>query len=310
MALKCALHLGLCVMLSIASPAIPAQAQHGAATDDRSARAAPDGYAGSQYSLALLHGQSGGVLNNLNLAHDWPKQSASRQKAADLILAQLEPVTLGERVMSAPEVVDTNVSPKGDQWQIDLVWTASPGPPGALFVVELVTIPSGSDGESALVAFEQTEALATTLLVDRVPVGLAFRVSQVAADGSDYAAGVWTELRPGPERSKSEPALAPIGRMTIRVGKADISAHQLARELASGLGAGGFWVYVEEVELGQVQSSVAYRYAADAELASSVAAYLPVLGPKDAIRLIELPAAPGEIIVTLVGGPKVVDVAN
>ena len=94
------------------------------------------------------------------------------------------------------------------------------------------------------------------------------------------------------------------------MGTTDIPARQLARDLAIGLGAGGVWVHLEEVELDQTESSVAYRYAADAELASSVAGYLPVLGPENAIRRVELPSAPGEVVVTLVGGPTVVDDAD
>ena len=270
-----AFNLVACLMLSLADLAIPAQAEDGTATGNRYA--------------PLLDGESGG---------------------ANLILAQLEPDTSKKLAMAAPEGVETNVSPKGDQWQIDLVWTAPPGPPGALFVVELVTIPSGSDGESALVAFEQTGASATTVLVDRVPVGLALRVSQVAADGSDYAAGDWTELSPGTDRSNAETALAPVGRVTIRVGTADIPARQLATELARGLGAGGLWVHLQEVALDQTESTVAYRYTADAGLASGVAGYLPVLGPGDAIRQVNLPAAPGEVVVTLVGGPTGVDEAQ
>ena len=270
-----AFNLVACLMLSLADLAIPAQAEDGTATGNRYA--------------PLLDGESGG---------------------ANLILAQLEPDTSKKLAMAAPEGVETNVSPKGDQWQIDLVWTAPPGPPGALFVVELVTIPSGSDGESALVAFEQTGASATTVLVDRVPVGLALRVSQVAADGSDYAAGDWTELSPGTDRSNAETALAPVGRVTIRVGTADIPARQLATELARGLGAGGLWVHLQEVALDQTESTVAYRYTADAGLASGVAGYLPVLGPGDAIRQVNLPAAPGEVVVTLVGGPTGVDEAE
>lgn len=307
MALICALKLSACFMLSIASPATQAQAEHGTANDNRYALGT---HAGSHYDPALLYDESGGVPNDLNRQRVWSGWSGARLKVANLILAQLEPITSEKRAMAAPEGVETNTSPKGDRWQIDLVWTALPGPPGSLFVVELVTIPSASDGESELVAFEQTEATATTAYVDRVPVGLALRVSQVAADGSEYAAGVWTELSPGPDGSKAETALAPVGRVTIRVGTTDIPARQLARDLAIGLGAGGVWVHLEEVELDQTESSVAYRYAADAELASSVAGYLPVLGPENAIRRVELASAPGEVVVTLVGGPTVVDDAD
>ena len=310
MALICAFNFSVGLLLSLAAHAIPAQAEHGTDADNRYAQAALGRHAGSQYGLALLDGESGGVPYDLNFARYWSGQSYLRQEAADLILAQLEPITSENRAMTAPEAVESDVSSKGKQWQIDFVWTALPGPPGSLFVVELVTIPSGSDGESELVAFEQTEASATTVFVDRVPVGLAWRVSQVAADGSEYAAGVWTDLSPGPERSEAEPALSPVGRVTIRVGTTDIPAHQLARDLAIGLGAGGVWVHLEEVELDQTESSVAYRYAADAELASSVAGYLPVLGPENAIRRVELPSAPGEVVVTLVGGPTVVDDAD
>lgn len=297
-------------MLSIASHAIPAQAEHGIATGNRHAQAALGTHPGAQNNPALLVAQRGGAPIDLDLASDWSGKLNSQPEAADLILAQLEPITSEKRAMAAPGGVETNTSPNGNQWQIDFVWTALPGPPGSLFVVELVTIPSASDGESELVAFEQTEASATTVFVDRVPVGLAWRVSQVAADGSEYAAGVWTELSPGTERSKAETALAPVGRVTIRVGPADVSARQLARDLASGLGAGGVWVHLEEVDLDQTESTVAYRFAADAELASSIAGYLPVLGPEDATRQIELSAAPGEVVVTLVGGPTSVDDAD
>jgi len=306
MDLACALNLSAGLMLGIASYAISAQAEH-AAADNRHAQATLGSLSGAKDNSWLLSGQVGGAPGDLHLAGGWPRHSNGRPDAADLILAQLAPIPSEQGAMAAPDGVETDISPDGDRWQIDFVWSALPGPPGALFVVELVTIPSGSDGESELVAFEQTAASATTVYVDRVPVGLAWRVSQVAADGSEYAAGEWTELSPGNDLGDAEAAFAPVGRVTLRVGTADLPARELAGDLARGLAAGGVWVHLEEVDLDQTESTVAYRYAADAELAASVAGYLPVLGPEDAIRRVDLPAAPGEVVVTLVGGPTVVD---
>ena len=264
----------------------------------------------SEYHSALWFGMSGNMPGILSLPHGWIGHSTASSEATDLVQAQLAVTNPDDSTMAAPELVDIDVTPKGDKWQIDFVWTAILDPFETLFVVELVTIPSAPDGKSELVAFEETQGSAATVLVDQVPVGLAWRVSKVAVDRSQYAAGVWQELNPGTEQRKADVTLEPLGRVTIRVGTEDNSARQLASELAIGLGASGVWVYLEEVKLDQTESSVAYRYAADLELASNVAAYLPVLGPDGAVQSVELAAAPGEVVVTLVGGPTFVDEAN
>lgn len=223
---------------------------------------------------------------------------------ADLQLVQLKSRTSDERGLAAPDILDMDVKSDGDQWRIDLAWTESAGPRDSSYIVELVTIPDASTGETELVGFVETGELGASLYVDRVPVGLIMRISRVALDGSEYAAGAWTELSPGTEVSAPSP-FTPFGRVTIRVGATDMAARRLAIELASGLAAQGVWIHLQEMDLDQEQTTVAYRFAADAELASSVAAYLPVLGPEDAMRLVDLPAAPGEVVVSLVGGPQV-----
>ena len=52
------------------------------------------------------------------------------------------------------------------------------------------------------------------------------------------------------------------------------------------------------------ESSVRYAYREDAELAAEIAEFLPVLGADDAVLSPDLDAAPGEIVVRLVGGPN------
>ena len=232
---------------------------------------------------------------------------SAQSKQTDLLPQQRQSIPSTNPALTAPEAVEVRVNPDGDQWQIDLLWTASPAPTGTFFVVELVTIPSDAGGETEVVTIQRADTSAATILVDRVPVGLAARVSQIAADGTDYAAGQWTELSPATEGGQGGLALDPIGRVSILVRAADLPAHQLAAELANGLGAGGLWVSINEVDLQQTDSTVAYRYDADAGFAAKVADYLPGLGSTDTIRLDETLAAPGEIFVTLVGGPSVVD---
>ena len=51
------------------------------------------------------------------------------------------------------------------------------------------------------------------------------------------------------------------------------------------------------------ESSVRYAYREDVELAADIAEFLPVLGAEDAVLSPDLDAAPGEIVVRLVGGP-------
>lgn len=223
---------------------------------------------------------------------------------ATVQLVQLKSRTSEKRSMAAPDILDMDVKSDGDRWRIDLAWTESAGQQDSSYTVELVTIPDVSTGETEVVGFVETKELGASFYVDRVPVGLITRISRVAVDGSEYAAGVWTELFPGRELSAALP-LAPLGRVTIRVGATDIAARQFAIELASGLVAQGVWTHLQEVDLIQEQTTVAYRFAADVDLASRVAAYLPVIGPQDTIRLSELPAAPGEVFVSLVGGPQV-----
>ena len=46
-----------------------------------------------------------------------------------------------------------------------------------------------------------------------------------------------------------------------------------------------------------------YAFREEAELAGMIAEFLPVLGAEDAVLSPEVGAAPGEIVVRLVGGP-------
>ena len=95
----------------------------------------------------------------------------------------------------------------------------------------------------------------------------------------------------------------PDGRVTVRVADGDARAVRLARELAESFSGAGLWARVEPVRDGADATSVRYAYRGDGDLAAEIAEFLPVLGAEDAALSPDLDAAPGEIVVRLVGGP-------
>ena len=183
----------------------------------------------------------------------------------------------------------------GDTRRAELVWTASPGPPGALFLIEVARLPAPGETSGAIFFSTYTEASAQAV---RLPLGeFAWRVSFVDRGEARYAPSPWRPLGAGGT------AGLPQGRITLRVAAEDARAGRLAGELADSFSGAGLWVRVEPAENAADESGVRYAYREDVELAARIAEFLPVLDAADAVLSPDLDAAPGEIVVRLIGGP-------
>ena len=103
-------------------------------------------------------------------------------------------------------------------------------------------------------------------------------------------------------------AAMPEGRVTLRINRGDRRAERFARELGASFFAGGLWAQIEEADEPASATSVGYAFREDEALARGVAEVLPVLTAQDAAFSAGLRAAPGQVIVTLVGGPEYADI--
>ncbi len=262
------------------------------------ARAAANGHARASYNLGLLYQAGDGVPRNADLARYWLKQAAATLPAAAERLAALAPAPAATRELAAPREVSGALVPgnEGDGYRAELVWSAPPAPEGDPFLVEMVRLPDRGDRWGTPIVSQEVEASAITLPVPAGSGPVAWRVSRVDPARTHYAASAWHVLGP------SATAL-PEGRVTIHIGARDAPAAWLARELSDSFSKGGLWVRVVTDPSAPRESGVRFRFAEDAGLAETVAEFLPVLSSSDARLAPPLEAAPGEIVVRLVGGP-------
>ncbi len=100
------------------------------------------------------------------------------------------------------------------------------------------------------------------------------------------------------------PASLPKGRVTLHVGSDDVAAQWLAGELVASFSDAGLWARIEKDAVPPGRVGVGYAFVNDAELARSIAAFLPALTADDAKLSPALPLAPGEIEVRIAGGPS------
>ena len=262
-------------------------------------RAAANGHRRAQYNLGLLYDGGEGTPRNRDLARHWLGLAASELSAAAERLADLAPVPPDERAMTPPQPLTGAVVAQEVARRAELVWTAAPGPEGARFLVELVRLPETGEtaGETLVSRWTEGSALALDLPADGS--ALVWRVARVDPDGARYAAATWRPLDGG---APSEQGAPPVGRVTFRVGAGDGAARRLAEELAADLSGAGLWTRIAPAEEAPSESAVSYAFAQDEELAVSLAEFLPVLEGSDAAQATDLGAAPGEVVVWLVGG--------
>ncbi|HEU0222075.1 MAG TPA: tetratricopeptide repeat protein [Paracoccaceae bacterium] len=264
------------------------------------ARAAANGHHRAQYNLGLLYAGGEGLPQNADLARYWLGRAGEALPAAREHLGVLAPAKEGQRVFAAPVVLAGALVGAGEARKAELVWSAPPGPPAAQFLLEIVRLPGPGERTGTVV-----QALATRASAHMVPLsapGLyAWRVSLVDPAAARYAARPWQHL--SGTAGTAAPAL-PEGRVTLLVQAEDALAAYLARELAESFAEAGLWVRIEPARDRASVTSVRYAFRDDADLAARVAEFLPVLGAEDALLSPEIAAAPGEIVVRLVGGPR------
>ena len=161
-----------------------------------------------------------------------------------------------------------------------MVWSAPPGPPGALFLLEVARLPAGDETSGTIVVSALTEGSAH---ISQLPGGAAtyaWRVSLVDTSEARYAAGPWRLLSSAGEIGS---VALPGGRVTMRVATGDARAGHVARELAESFSGAGLWARIEPAHDAADESSVRYAYRQDGELAAGIAEFLPVLSAEDAV---------------------------
>jgi hypothetical protein len=263
-------------------------------------RAAANGHHRAQYNLGLLYEAGEGVPQNPDLARYWLGRAAEVLPAAAERLAMVAPARSDQRGFEAPGLLAGAVVTKGDGPRAEMVWTAPPGPPGARFLLEVARLPAANETSGSIVVSSSTEGSAHAARLPARSAGYAWRVSLVDASAARYAPSPWRQLFGAGEDT---PAALPEGRVSIRVSAGDARAGQMARELAESFFGAGLWVRIEPAADAADQTSVRYAWREDAGLAAGIAEFLPVLAAGDAIQSPDLGAAPGEIVVRLVGGP-------
>ena len=266
------------------------------------ARAAAGGHLRAQYNLGLLYEAGDGVPRNSDLARHWLGLAAAELDAARERLAEVAPADPGERAMAPPEILADALVTEDGARRAELAWTAPPGPEGAPFLVEILALEEAGEGGGALLASQETDASAVAVDLPADEAAYAWRVSRLERGGEGparYEASPWRRLG-GAEGGAAEP---PRGRVTVRVSAEDGPALRLARELERSLGASGLWVRIERVAEAPAESVVRYAYEGDRDLAEGIAEFLPVLERGDAEPAPDLGAAPGEVVIWLVGGP-------
>ena len=255
------------------------------------ARAAANGHPRARYNLGLLYEAGTGVVRNADIAALWYDKAAPDIPAAAERRDALAPVPEEDRQLVAPSPVTGDLVETGQGPRAELVWTAPPGPPGAVFSVELAPEAGAAASLSAEVG---VSALSIPL---PSPGDWVWRVGRAATVDD---APLWSDWRP---------VVPPGGttdngkQLVIFVSAGDRLAHSYAEELSQRFAAGGLGVSIREATNSFRASGVAYSHVDDATMAAAVADAVPGLGPGSAQPDAALGLAPGEIALRLVGGP-------
>ena len=255
-------------------------------------RAALRGHPRAQYNLGLLYATGDGAPRNADLAAYWFGMAAQLLPAAQ---ARLDAPSSDAAAVAAgsPRIALSRIEPA----EVELVWSSPAAPGFAGYRVEIVSLPGTQDyADSVLdLVTEASGILADGLVGDS---DLRWRVSQLVDGGADYVASPW---------QGGEDDTAPKGRVNFVVSAGDPRMSGVASAFAADLRKAGYWVRLtgqpDGAEDPLQETSVAYAYESDRDLAAKVAAFLPVLSAEDTVHAAPGSTLPGEVRVLLAGAP-------
>ena len=245
-------------------------------------RAALRGHARAQYNLGLLFETGDGATANAALAGYWFDQAAPDIPAAAAKSMSESPAA---NTLSAPQVTFSSV----DADMAELIWHPQT-PARASYLVEVMNVPTTSENYGLPTISVTTAASGFLDQETNFDSSAVLRVSMISADGSDYIASDWSD---------GDKPSANAGRITLFVDEDSESMAAAADIFANDLRQAGFWVRVSPSGNTSSNDFINYGYASDAELAASVANYLPKVPHPTSLGQIANSTQPGEIIVNL-----------
>lgn len=253
------------------------------------ARAVLAGNRRAAFNLGLLYRDGSGVPANADLAAYWLGVAADTIPAAKAALQRLRPADAAP--LTAPVPLAAEGVQMADGAVTDLVWTAAPGPPGAVFSVQVVWR-AASDAQAQVVWLHDT--LASAVQVPLSGAGLSWRVARIDPASGAYLTSPWQHP------SGAADGADPRGLVTILVNAGDLRAAALAGGLARGLRGNGLVTRVATAAVAAPAGSVRYRFPQDGRLARDLAGFLPGFAPDGIAQSADLAAGPGEVVVQLV----------
>ncbi len=280
------------------------------------ARAAAGGHHRAQYNLGLMYEAGSGVPRNADLARAWYTRSEIALSAAEARLSRLAPAPDRERIAVAPSPVSGSVATADGKAMAELVWTAMPGPAGAVYRVE-----AAAPGDAAPLAETATNLSAARLDLPGGAAPLRWRVGLVPPGDEAPLWSAWQDIvLPEP---KADPAAPPAAMaattpgapepamlrtkedVAILFNAGDVSALSLAAELSTALARNGVSSRIEQADAASEVTMVAYPPGGDAALARAIADFLPGTGNADPARPDGIVSGDKTVMVRLVGGPDV-----
>jgi hypothetical protein len=269
------------------------------------ARSAANGNARAQFNLAMLYENGIGVARNRDIARGWYEAARSEISAASDRLEQL-PGEDQELDGSPPQPITGAVVGPPDAPRAELVWSATTKSNG--FLVQVARQPSQASGLAAE-SYEilQSRSLSQSAVVLDVPAEetrLLWRVGRIDQTGTVSAWSSWQEIAFNVDIKDQMPAPeeAP-GRLMIYVNAGDQLATSFAEELSATYSEGGLEVTIRVADRPITTTTLEYYHTADANLAASIADFLPFLGPDSAIHVSDPTIGPGAVTLNLFGGP-------
>jgi hypothetical protein len=270
------------------------------------ARSAANGNARAQFNLAMLYENGTGVPQNFDAARNWYEAASSQIGAAANRLEQLPPRGQEPNGLLPQPIMGAVVGPP-DQPRAELVWSAAAGLDG--FQVQVARQPSGASdvvsGEDEILLSRNLRQSAVVLDVPAAETRLFWRVGRIDDSGTVLAWSSWQELSRAALNQDQllRPRETPA-HLVIYVNAGDQLATSFAEELSITYSTRGVDVTIQEADQPATTTTVEYRYASDADLAASIAGFLPVLGPDSAVQVSDSKSVPGEVTLRLVGGPR------
>ena len=245
-------------------------------------RAALRDHARAQYNLALLYESGDGIAANPALATYWFGQAADDvPAAADRTLAPAP----AEGATVVPDILFSEVSDS----RFEIVWSAAPAA-ASTYMIEAVAIPDQVAGYDAPLLASVTDGSGLLDPAFNAPDSdLIWRVVNLNADMSDYAASAWIT---------ATDVSVPEGRITLLYDPQSAAMTDATAYFAQTLRDAGFWVSTRERDRAAAVY-VGYSYASDAAFAQTVAAFLPTTDAPAQVERLEEFSQPGEIIIDL-----------